>query len=580
MNLQFRLLREARSLGLLLPGAILFGFLVGALVVLQSFELSKVISGVFLDHHTLSQVLPLLRGILFIVLFRVLFTILNEVISGKLAVNIKIHLSQLLLEKLNRLGPAYLKREQTGELATTALQGVDALDAYFSQFLPQVLISFMLPVTILIVVFPMDLLTGFVLLITAPLIPMFMVLIGWAAQALTKRQWLGLTRLGAYFLDTLQGIATLKALGRSRDRANEVREVSEQYRQATMNVLRVTFLSALILELVATISTAVVAVEIGLRLLSARIEFQQAFFILLIAPEFYIPLRNLSARYHAGMTGVTAANRIYEILDTPEPGKAISLSAHNLDDEFDTKFVISLKDLEYRYPGQSDHSLKHLNLDLIQGKHYALVGSSGSGKSTLAGILMRFLDPESGFLTINGKEAAGWSRDDWRQYFGWVPQRPMLFNTTLRENITLGKDNFTLQEFEQAIKSAFLESVINSLPMGLDTQINESGARLSGGEAQRVALARAFLKNPRVLILDEPSSHMDIALEQNLTTSINHLMTGRTTLTIAHRLSTVRSADDIILLENGELIDQGNHESLMQKCKQYRDLINAGEAEK
>lgn len=576
MNNQSRLIREARTSGLLLPGAILFGFLAGALIVWQSYQVSRIIAGVFIQQKTLSQVIPLLRIVFIIAIARSLLTVLNEVAAGRLAVNVKNRIRRLLFEKLNRLGPAYLKDEQTGELVTTAIQGVDALDSYYSQYLPQVLIAVMLPLTILVVVFPIDLLTGAVFLFTAPLIPLFMMLIGWASEALTKRQWLAMSRLGSYFLDTLQGIATLKALGRSKDRANEVRWVSDRYRAATLKVLRVTFLTALVLELVATISTAVVAVEIGLRLLYSRIEFQQAFFILLIAPEFYIPMRNLSARYHAGMTGITAAKRIYEVLDAPEQSSQPGQEAGDLANQFAGDYVISLHGLHYSHPGQEENSLQRIDLELKSGRHYALVGMSGSGKSTLAQVLLRFIEPGGGELTINGVDVRAWSRTEWRRFVSWVPQNPMLFSRTLRENITLGETCLTDEEIANAVRSAELEEVVAALPQGIHTELRESGTRLSGGEAQRVALARAFIKNPRLLILDEPTAHLDLLLEKKITRTLERLMRGRTTLTIAHRFSTIRNADEILVLDKGRLVDHGKHHELIERCEVYRALVSAG----
>jgi ATP-binding cassette, subfamily C, bacterial CydD len=235
------------------------------------------------------------------------------------AVRVKNNLRQMLSRRIFELGPAYVQGERSGELSAVVVDGVESLDAYFSQYLPQLVLAAAVPVAILVVVFPLDLLTGIVLLLTAPLIPLFMILIGKAGERLTKRQWVTLSRMSAYFLDTLQGLTTLKLLGRSQARAGEIEQVSERYRAVTIEVLRVTFLSAFALELVATISTAVVAVEIGLRLLAGRIAFEQGFFLLLLAPEFYLPIRLLGQRFHAGMSGVSAAVRIFEVLDAPAP---------------------------------------------------------------------------------------------------------------------------------------------------------------------------------------------------------------------------------------------------------------------
>ncbi|HPS41328.1 MAG TPA: thiol reductant ABC exporter subunit CydD [Anaerolineaceae bacterium] len=575
MNLHRRLLDESRRSGIFLPLAILFGFLAGGLAILQSYRLSQVLKCVFIEHQTLQQVVPVLRIILLIVLLRVLFTFLNEFVAGRLAVFIKLHLREQLVSKIQRLGSGFLHGEKSAELTTTALQGVEALDAYFSQYLPQVLLAGMLPLTILLVVFPLDIITGIVFLVTAPLIPVFMILIGWMSEARTRKQWNLLTRLSEFLLDTLQGIAVLKALGRSRGRIDELQEVGERYREATLSVLRFTFLSALTLELIATISTAVVAVEIGLRLLYGQLEFQQAFFILLIAPDFYLPLRNLSARYHAGMSGVTAARRIYEVLDLPEQiiPEALRTTSQI---PFQGSFILRLSNVSYTYPDALQAALSAINFEFQGGRQYVLVGKSGSGKTTLAKLLLRLLNPEKGSLELDGMDASAWELEPWRERMAWVPQKPFIFNTSLLHNLTLGKTGYSRAEIDNALEMAGLTEVVQKLPLGLETPMLEGGARLSGGEAQRLAIARAFLRNPAFLMLDEPTAHLDVELERVLTTSIRKLMSGRTSLTIAHRYSTLVEADEIILMESGRILDHGRHDALLTHCPSYRDLVSRG----
>jgi ATP-binding cassette subfamily C protein CydD len=531
-----------------------------------------------MEHYGLAQVSRWLLAILGIVLLRAVLIVLSEGLAGRLAVRIKNRLRSSLLEKIDRLGSEALKNESTGELTTAALQGADALDAYYSQYLPQVIVAALVPLIILVVVFPLDVLTGVVFVLTAPLIPLFMMLIGWMVEALTRKQWLALTRLGSYFLDTLQGIATLKHLGRSKDRAQDVRWVSDQYRDVTLNVLRVTFLTALVLELVATISTAVVAVEIGLRLLYYRLDFQQAFFILLIAPEFYLPLRNLSARYHAAMTGVTAAQRIYQLLDLPEPEKKSGSSTRQPGWQKISEFTISLKDVSHTYAGIVEPALVNINLGIESGKHYALIGRSGSGKTTLARILLRYIEPLEGRVLLNGEDINRWSKSAWREFVGWLPQNPHIFNATLLENITLGRDGYTDQRIEAALHYSGLQQLVNALPAGVNTPMLEGGQRFSGGELQRIVLARIYVRNPDFLILDEPTAHFDPELAQFLSAGIKQLMQGRTTLTIAHRLSTIVDMDGIFFLDKGRLVAQGTHQQLLQDSLAYRAFINPRES--
>ena len=317
MQLDKRLLRLAAENRLSLVLTISLGFLAGLFTIAQAGALSRVVSRVFLQGQSLQQVSSLLLVLLALLLFRALLAWGGDLAANRVAQQVKNTLRGRLVQHILKLGPAYTGGEQTGELTSALVERVDALEAYFSQYLPGLVLAALVPLTILVVVFPVDMLSGGIFLFTAPLIPLFMVLIGNLAQSLTQRQWQTLSRLSAYFLDVLQGLATLKMLGRSQAQVGKIDRLSDQYRQKTMDVLRVTFLSALVLEMVATLSTAVVAVEIGLRLLYGKLAFEQAFFVLLLAPEFYLPLRSLGKSFHSGMSGVEAARRIFEILETP-----------------------------------------------------------------------------------------------------------------------------------------------------------------------------------------------------------------------------------------------------------------------
>ncbi len=577
MNVNQRLLREVRTSGFLFPLSVVLGLISGGLVLFQAKKLSQMINGVFLEHQTRESVLPLIGILILIVILRALFTTANAATAGLLAAKLKKQLRRLLLEKINRLGPAYTSGETTGELTTTALQGVEALDAYFSQYLPQILIAALLPLMILFVVFPLDALTGVIFLVTAPLIPFFMALVGHASENETSRQWLALSRLGSYFLDTLQGITTLKTLGQSKQRTDRIREVSEQYRETTLRVLRITFLSALTLELLATLSTAVVAVEIGLRLLYSQIGFEQAFFILLLAPEFYQPLRALGARYHAGMSGVSAAKRIYEVLDTPEAAK-IETEIQKLPQvDPHAAFQIHLQGVTFAYPNRVQDALKNLTLMLESGKLYGLVGASGAGKSTLMQLLLRFIRPTSGIINLNGQDFYSLPDEEWRRLISWVPQRPALLNTTILENIRLARPEAALEEVRSAAAKAQLDHYVMGLPQQYDTPLFEKASRVSGGQAQRIALSRAFLKDAPFLLMDEPTSHLDIELEQELNSAMERLMENRTALIIAHRFSTIKRVDQLFILDKGELVGSGMHSELVARSAFYRKFFpNSG----
>lgn len=546
------LLRQAQSHPAAFITTIALNFIGGLFIIAQAWLVSTIINQVFLRNATLADVTSDLSSLLVVITLRAIALLFGEVSANNIAITIKTDLRNALIDHLLKLGPTYSQGERTGELTTTVVEGIESLEAYFSQYLPQLVVAVIVPLSVLLVVTPLDLLSGIVLLLTAPLIPIFMILIANATETLTKRQYDLLSRLSAHFLDVLQGLTTLKQLGASKRQTKVIGQYSDQYRLATMNVLRVAFLSALVLEIVATISTAIVAVEVGLRLLYAKMEFQPALFILILAPEFYIPLRMLGLRFHAAASGASAAKRVFEILAVPVQPKMVSAP------HVDPLRKISYEDVRFTY----DHSrpaLDGITFEIHQGQKVALVGPSGAGKSTIINLLLRFIEPTQGDIKINDQKLSEIDPDEWRRMIAWVPQTPHLFHDSILANIRFAKPDAAMDEVIEAAKQAHAHDFITSLSQGYDTRIGEGGARLSGGQAQRIALARAFLKDAPLLLLDEPTSNIDPELESLLQDSTRKILRDRTALIIAHRLNTITDADQIIVLDEGRIVESGMH---------------------
>ncbi|NLF78618.1 MAG: thiol reductant ABC exporter subunit CydD [Chloroflexi bacterium] len=570
MNLDRRLLRQLETVRVLFGGAILLSATSGLLLIAQAWLLSQIVARVFLREQGLGDVAPLLAALLAVIVLRAVVTWGGDAVASETAERIKGDLRERLYARIIALGPAYTRGERSGELANTAIAGIEALDAYISQYLPQLVLALLIPLGMLAVVFPLDPLSGIVLLVTAPLIPFFMILIGGMASRLTRSQFTQLSRMSAHFLDVLQGLAVLRQFGRSRDQIATIRRISERFRDTTMGVLRVAFLSALVLEMLATISTAIIAVEIGLRLLYGRMVFEDAFFVLILAPEFYLPLRMLGTRFHAGMSGVAAAARIFDVLETPLPDCGPPAPRRAIPQP---PFTLRFQDVQYAYDSGERPALNGITFAIEAGQRVALVGPSGAGKSTVAQLLLRFLAPTAGQITVNGIGLCAIAPDEWRRHVAWVPQTPYLFADTIAGNIRLGRPDAPLADVIRAAERAHLDRFIATLPGGYDTPIGERGARLSGGQAQRVALARAFLKDAPVLILDEATANLDPATESLIQDAMGALMQGRTTLIIAHRLQTVQNADQILVLEAGRLVQAGVHVDLAAGPGLYRDLV-------
>jgi thiol reductant ABC exporter CydD subunit len=454
-------------------------------------------------------------------------------------------LRRALVERIARLGPKGLDQERSGRLAVLATSGIDALDDYFARYLPQVFLAVIVPVAVILVVIDIDWISALIIAMTVPLIPVFMALVGASTKQRMERQAMLLQRLAGHFLDVVAGLPTLKVFGRARAQASTIREITNRYRQATMGTLRVAFLSSLILELLATISVALVAVAVGLRLLGGHLSLSTALFVLILAPEAYLPLRLLGANFHASAEGIKAAEDVFDVLEMPLESRG---SRTDIPDPSQTG--IEIAGIAVNYPGRQIPALQDLSATVGPGEVLALAGPSGCGKSTLLGVILGFTEVTEGSIQVGGVDLADMDPDAWRARVAWVPQRTHLFSRTIAENVKLGRPGATDSQVAAAIAAAGLDEVVERLPDGLGTMLGEAGAGLSTGERQRVALARAFLRDAPLLLLDEPTANLDGETEESVLAAVRRLMTGRTVVMAAHRPSLLAIADRVIHLSS------------------------------
>jgi thiol reductant ABC exporter CydD subunit len=539
-----RLLRYAHSTRRYLVLTVVLGGSTAFLVVAQAWLLATAVSGAFIDHKGLAQ-LKVPVALLFLAVFgRALVGWLSERMADRASARAKSELRQALMERVARLGPSGLDRQRSGGLTVLATSGIDALDAYFARYLPQVFLAVIVPVTVIIVALGADWISAVIIAVTVPLIPLFMALVGQTTKEKMGRQARHLQRLAGHFLDVVAGLPTLKVFGRAKAQAQAIADMTDQYRLATMDTLKVAFLSSLILELLATISVALVAVAVGLRLLGGHLRFSTALFVLILAPEAYLPLRLLGTNFHASAEGMKAADDVFAVLEQPVPDRGTSADVPDA-----ARSVLRIKGLEVVYPGRQVPALRLPNLRVEPGEVVAVAGPSGCGKSTLLSVLLCLTTASAGSVHIGERDLAELDPDLWRAQVSWIPQRPHLFARTIAENVRLSRPDASDGDVRGAIARVGLDQVVERLPQGLSTVLGTGGAGLSTGERQRVALARAFLRDAPVLLLDEPTANLDGQTEEAVLTAVRTLMVGRTVVIAAHRPSLLTLADRVISLE-------------------------------
>jgi ATP-binding cassette, subfamily C, bacterial CydD len=541
-----RLLRYSAAARRYLAVTVLLGLAATGLILLQAGLLAHILAAA----ATGTGVAVLggaLAALALVLLARAAASYGGEAAALRAAAAVKSQLRRRLTDHVLNLGPSWLSGHRPGEVTTLATRGLDGLDPYFARYLPQLVLACVVPFAVLIRVALADWLSGLVIGITLPLIPVFAIMVGLHTRTVTQRQWRLLATLGGHFLDVVEGLPTLKLFGRAKPQAQVVGRVTDDYRKATMASLRVAFLSAFVLEISAALATALVAVEVGLRLLAGHLGYQTALLVLLLTPEAYLPLRAVGAQFHASTEGAAAARDVFAILDTPLPAATRGGTAR-VDLRDDT---IRLTGVSLAYPGRPRPALDQVSLTIRPGDQITLAGPSGAGKSSLLALLLRFAEPASGRIEVGGVDLARVPLDAWRRQIAWVPQDPHLFAASVAENIALGDPAAGREVIAAAARAAGAAGFIEDLPRGYDTEVGERGLALSSGQRQQIALARAFLRDAPLLLLDEPAAHLDAASAARLDGALAALTAGRTVIRVSHDQRP--DAGRVLVLDQGRL---------------------------
>ncbi|MFD9389775.1 thiol reductant ABC exporter subunit CydD [Streptomyces sp. NPDC060000] len=538
-----RLLRYARATRLFLVAIVGLGVVGAVLVIAQAMLIAEAVVGAFQDGLSIAELRTPLLLLVAVAVGRALVAWLTELAAHRASAAVKSELRRRLVERATALGPNWLSGRRTGSLVALATRGVDALDDYFSRYLPQLGLAVVVPVAVLARIVTEDWVSAAIIVGTLPLIPVFMVLIGWATQSRMDRQWRLLSRLSGHFLDVVAGLPTLKVFGRAKAQAESIRRITGEYRQATMRTLRIAFISSFALELLSTLSVALVAVTIGMRLVHGEMDLYVGLVILVLAPEAYLPLRQVGAQYHAAAEGLAAAEEIFEVLETPAPQSGRVPVAEG---------GLTFEDVTVRYPGRSADAVRNVSFTVEAGETVALVGPSGAGKSTLLNALLGFVRPVDGRVLAGGVDLMAADLEQWRSRVAWVPQRPHLYAGTIDENVRLARPGADDAAVRRALADAGALEFVEALPAGADTVLGEDGAGLSAGQRQRLALARAFLADRPVLLLDEPTAALDGETEAEVVAAVRRLAAGRTVLLVVHRPALLAVADRVVRLTEAE----------------------------
>lgn len=553
----------------------LLGFASGILIIAQAWLLARILHHMIMENIPREALLmPFIQLVLVFVL-RAWVVWLRERVGFHAGQQIRFEIRRQVLDRLQQAGPAWIQGKPAGSWATLILEQIDDMHDYYARYLPQMALAACVPLLIVIAIFPSNWVAALILLATAPLIPLFMALVGMGAADANRRNFLALARLSGHFLDRLRGMDTLRIFGRGKAETDNIRKASQDFRQRTMEVLRLAFLSSGVLEFFTSLSIALVAVYFGFSYLGelnfgsygAAVTLSSGFLALILAPEFFQPLRDLGTFYHAKAQAVGAADSLKTFLEAPlahpEQGEQV----------LETSEPVSLcaKDLFITSP-EGKMLVGPLNFTLNAGQRVVLVGQSGSGKSSLLNALAGFL-PYSGSLKVNGIELRHLQPESWHRLMSWVGQNPQLPAATLRENVLLGNPEASEEQLHQALEKAWVNEFLPQLPDGIDTAVGEQSARLSVGQAQRVAVARALLAPCRLLLLDEPAASLDAHSEQRVMQALGEASTQQTTLMVTHQLEGITEWDAIWVMENGQIIEQGSYSQLVAANGVFASLL-------
>ena len=544
-----RLLRRARPVRILLATDAALGTLAALCALAQAVLVANVAARAF-GGAALPEVTGALALLTAVVVARAATTWGFEVAGRRAATGV---LSQLRLELVARRlrgRPAALDGVESAELATAAVGGVDALETAYGRYLPQMVLAVVVPVAVIALAAVLDPVSAAVMALTLPLVPVFMWLLGRSAERRAHERRHALARLAAHFLDVVRGLPTLRAFNRGQAQIAQIERVADDYRRATMGTLRVAFLSGTVLELAATLGIALVAVTVGGRLVEGGVGFQAGLTVLVLAPELYLPFRNLAAQYHASADGLAVATRLLDLLDDgsgASRGYAPPPSPREV--------AIRLEGVSFAYPGRESLVLDAVDLELEPGETVALVGPTGSGKSTVASLFLGLKEPTSGRVLAGDVDLVTCDASAWHEHIAWVPQRPTLFRGSIADNIRLGRADADDGEMRRAAMLARADEFVRQLPAGYDTMVGDGGRPLSAGEVQRLALARAFARDAPLVILDEPTANLDDATAELVGRAVDRLREGRSVLLIAHQAELTRRADRIVALDGGRVVD-------------------------